>query len=1585
MYRTGDLAKWNTDGQLEFLGRTDDQVKVRGFRIELGEIETALVSNATVNQVAAVVREDRPGDKRIVAYIALKKGVAVDPAALRAHMAATFPEYMVPSAIVTLDALPLTVNGKVDRKALPAPDYTNHRAGRGPVDMREEVVCLVFAEVLGVGEVGVEDNFFELGGHSLLAVTLVERLRARGVVVDVRTVFTDPTPAGLAASTGRAEVVVPARCGTAGLESFTPELFPLADLSQDEVDRIVGQIPGGAGNIVDIYPLAPLQEGILFHHLLTHDATADSTDDHGGRDGRAGRVGRVGRVGADAGDVYVLPAVFGFDSRDRLVTFAEALQRVVDRHEILRTAVVWEGLREPVQVVQRQATIPITYLDAPDSSVTDITDWLLNRMSQGFDLSRAPLMRISAVPDPAGTDSWTALVEIHHIVQDHTALEVLLAEVHAFFTGQDGDLGDPVPFRDFVGRARLGVSIAEHEEYFRALLQDVEEPTAAFGVIDVQGDGSEIREVSRPLTPELAQRLRKAARWHGVSPATVFHLVWARVLAKVSSREDVVFGTVLLGRMGGGSGVDRAPGLFINTLPVRIDAGSATLTAALRKMQQQLAGLQLHEHAPLALAQRASGVAAQTPLFTTLLNYRHSAPTSPAEQLEGITLLHVHERTNYPVGVSIDDFGGAFTITVKATESISTWLGSTFETTTESFVDALDAHSEVPGIDPALHEIDVLTVAERRRILEEWNETTADVPAVTLPGLFEAQVLRTPDATAMVFEGQALSYAEVNGKANRLARLLVRQGVGPESLVAVALPRSVDLVVALLAVVKAGGAYVPIDPDYPADRIAFMLDDAQPVTVITRSSVEASGALVGAEPDRILLLDASETQSLLAGLGGSDLSDTDRSNVLLPDHPAYVIYTSGSTGRPKGVVVRQEGVVNYVARAGTTYTGVDQSVLFHASVAFDTSVTSVWGALASGGCVWVAGLDETLPQALGEKPLAFLKVTPAHLPLLNSLGDGFGPTGLLMVGGEAVQAEQLQRWRDAHPTVDVVNSYGPTEITVACTDFLIPAGDPLDQGVVPVGRPVANAQVYVLDRRLQPVPVGVAGELYVAGAGLARGYAGRAGLSAQRFVANPYGGAGERMYRTGDLAKWNTDGQLEFLGRTDDQVKVRGFRIELGEIETALLAQPGIAQAAVIVREDTPGDKRIVGYVTLAAGDPEASAPILNAAGIRAALHTHLPEYMVPSAIITLDALPLTVNGKVDRKALPAPDHTNHRAGRGPVTPEERFLCETFAEVLGIDEVGLDDNFFELGGHSLLAVRLISNIRSAAGIDVSLINFMQRPTVADLAELLNHPLRSKPFDPVLPFRTTGTQPPLFCLPPVSGLSWTYSGLLRHLGTEQPLYGLQAPTRRGEVADPGPEDLVSWYIDHIRSIQANGPYRLLGYSVGGNIAHAVAVELQRQGAEVEFLALLDSYPVQTATAPSQKLDDSMLLMELLDGLGIKPDADRSTITVAEARHVVMRHLGDSWDIQESDISTYLRNVRTNSRFRREVAPGLYRGHAIHFMAVRAGRGSREDVWHMWREFFDGELRVVPVDSDHAGMCDLRPLAQIGPVLAEQLAK
>ncbi|MFD9007406.1 amino acid adenylation domain-containing protein, partial [Streptomyces sp. NPDC059582] len=714
------------------------------------------------------------------------------------------------------------------------------------------------------------------------------------------------------------------------------------------------------------------------------------------------------------------------------------------------------------------------------------------------------------------------------------------------------------------------------------------------------------------------------------------------------------------------------------------------------------------------------------------LNYRHSAPTSPAEQLEGITLLHVHERTNYPVSVMVDDLGEGFTVTVQASGLVEPgWLTAAIETTAESFADALDAHSEMPGIDPALHEIDVLTVAERRRILQEWNNTTTDVPETTLPELFETQVLRTPDATAVLFEGQALTYAELNTQANQLARFLVRQGVGPESLVGVALPRSVDLVVALLAVVKAGGAYVPIDSTLPRERVNFLLDDAQPTVVITRASFLESGVLSERHAGGRLVLDAPENVALLAGIDGADLNDAERGAVLVPGHPAYVIYTSGSTGRPKGVVVEHGGVVNRLAWMQGAY-GLrpGDRVLQKTPFGFDVSVWEFFWPLLEGATLVVArpgGHQDPayLAEVMRREQVTVAHFVPSMLQVFLQEPAAAEVTGLKAVftSGEALPLDLHERFRELL-RVPLHNLYGPTEASIDVTAWTWDKPSP--PTAVAIGRPVWNTKVFVLDSRLQPVPAGVPGELYLAGIQLARGYVGRAGLSAERFVANPFGGAGERMYRTGDLVKWNTDGQLEYLGRTDDQVKVRGFRIELGEIEAALLAQPGIAQAAVIVREDTPGDKRIVGYTTPTVVSPEGAVPALDTAAIKAALHTHLPEYMVPSAIVTLDALPLTVNGKLDRKALPAPTYiTAGTARREPSTEQEKMLHGLFEEILGVEGIGVDDNFFELGGHSLLATRLVARIRTVAGVEVPIRSLFETPTVAGLADSMGSAPKKK--------------------------------------------------------------------------------------------------------------------------------------------------------------------------------------------------------------------------------------------------------------------
>ncbi|MER7186696.1 amino acid adenylation domain-containing protein, partial [Streptomyces hyaluromycini] len=1278
---------------LVYVGRADEQVKIRGFRIEPGEIETVIAGHPRVAQTAVVARDDAAGGKRLVAYVVPATGSEVDPAVLRAFAAERLPEYMVPSAVMTLEALPLTHNGKLDRKALPAPDFSAIAgSGRAPANVREELLCQGFAEVLGLESVGVDDDFFALGGHSLLAVQLLEWLRVRGMSVSVQVLFEAPTPADLAAVAGSVSVVVPENLIPDGAQVITPEMLPLVELTEDEIQAVVSTVEGGAGNVADVYPLAPLQEGIFFHHLL-----------------------------ADGGeDVYVTAFGWEFDGRSRLDGFVAALQQVVDRHDIFRTSVVWQGLREPVQVVWRSATLPVTEVNL-DADSFDPAAELVSEAGLVMDLGRAPLLDLH-VAEISG-DRWLGLLRMHHVVQDHTTLEILQDELRTILAGQADELPDPLPYRQFVSQARARLESGEHEEFFRELLSGVDEPTAAFGVTDVHGDGSGVVRAGLALDDDLAARLRDASRRLGASPATVMHVAWSRVLSAVSDRDDVVFGTLLIGRMNAGAGSDRVPGPFINTLPVRVRTGELDVLGAVTAMRGQLAGLLEHEYAPLALAQRASAVPADEPLFTTLFNYRHNivdaqhgaddADTARGGGADDVREVFSWGRTNYPLTVAVDDNGDGFGLVVDAVgpidpQAVAGMLHTAVGHLVSSLEEALDGGKRM-----SLSAVDVLGVVERRRVLVEWNDTDVDVPPVLVPELIAAQVARTPDATAVVFQGESLSYAELDVRANRLARFLIGRGVGPESLVAVLLPRSAESVVALLAVWKAGGAYLPVDPEYPALRVAYMLADAAPVVVLATS---ATLALVPDGVPGVVLDDPAVSSAVAAGSGaavpGGGVS---------AERAAYVIYTSGSTGTPKGVVVTHGGLANYVARCAQVYPELAHSTVAHFSISFDAGVTALYGALVSGGQVVLAGLDDELAGELAGQGPAFLKATPSHLPLLETLPRVCAPTGRLMVGGEAASAEALRAWRDRHPDVAVVNHYGPTEVTVGCLDHVLGSADEDRVGAVPIGRPMWNTRVFVLDERLAPVPVGVAGELYVAGAQLARGYLGRAGLTASRFVADPFDSTGGgRLYRTGDVVRWTGDGDLVYVGRADEQVKVRGFRIEPGEIEAALKAHPQVAQAVVTAREDRAGDKRLVAYIvpTSAEGvDPAAGAVAGQdlSVSVRRSVAERLPEYMVPAAVVVLDALPLTRNGKLDRRALPAPDFASLTgSGRAPANVQEELLCQGFAEVLGLESVGVDDDFFALGGHSLLVVRLVEWLR-VRGMSVSVRALFLSPTPAGLA------------------------------------------------------------------------------------------------------------------------------------------------------------------------------------------------------------------------------------------------------------------------------
>jgi amino acid adenylation domain-containing protein len=1155
MYRTGDLARWRSDGTIEFLGRSDFQVKIRGFRIELGEIEARLAEYPGVEQVAVLAREEEAGDKRLVAYYT---GGLAGAEELRAHLQARLPDYMLPAAYVGLERLPLTPNGKLDRKALPAPEAgayaaRGYEAPRGEMETR---LAALWAEVLQVERVGRQDHFFELGGHSLLAVALLARLRQQGLQADVRALFASPTLAGFAAAveaqSGLVEVPpnrIPRDC-----ERITPEMLSLVDLSPAEIERIVSGVPGGAANVQDIYPLAPLQEGILFQHLM-----------------------------AAEGDPYLLPLLLSFDSRGRLEDYLQALEAVIGRHDILRTAVVWEGLREPVQVVWRRAPLVVEEV-APEEAGGDVAGQLrarAERRQYRLDVRQAPLLRGVCVQDGG---RWLLLLWSHHLAIDHTTLEVLQEEIQAHLRGAAGQLPAPLPFRNFVAQARLGVSRQEHEAFFRELLGDVEEPTAPFGLLDVQGDGRGIGEAQREVEAGLAWRLRQRARQLGVSAASLWHVAWAQVLARVTGREDVVFGTVLFGRMQGGEGAERVPGIFINTLPVRMRVGQEGVEASVRRTHGLLGELLRHEHAPLALAQRCSAVPAPAPLFSALLNYRYSraeGQLSGGEALQavqGMELLYAEERTNYPCTLSVDDWGEGFSLTAQVQAPIEPErVCELMHTALERLIEALE---RAPG--RALRSLQVLPERERQRVLVEWNASRVEYARhECVHELFEAQAERTPEAVAVVYEASQLSYGELNRRANRVAHYLRQLGVGPDVPVGLCVERSLEMIVGLLGILKAGGAYVPLDPAYPAERLHFLLADARVAVLLSQRALR----------DRLPETDARRVE--LDGAGAAAMAQQPSHNPavrLQATNLAYVIYTSGSTGKPKGVMNTHGGVVNRLLWMQQEYgIGVTDCILQKTPFGFDVSVWEFFWTLATGAKLIMAKPGghkdpDYLAEQIVSQQVTTIHFVPSMLGVfLNAAEVDICKTlRLVFCSGEALGPELMRAYLRSGKG-ELHNLYGPTEAAVdvtywRCTDE--PAAT-----TVPIGRPIANTQIYILDAECQPVPVGVSGELYIGGAGLARGYVGRPGLTAERFVANPYGGAGERMYRTGDLARWRSDGTIEFLGRSDFQVKIRGFRIELGEIEARLAEYPGVEQVAVLAREEEAGDKRLVAYYTWWAGE----------------------------------------------------------------------------------------------------------------------------------------------------------------------------------------------------------------------------------------------------------------------------------------------------------------------------------------------------------------------------------------------------------------
>ncbi|MFD8705383.1 amino acid adenylation domain-containing protein, partial [Kitasatospora sp. NPDC059648] len=1247
MYRTGDLVRRRADGQLEYVGRADDQVKVRGFRIELGEVETALAEHPQIGQVAVIARKDRAEDTRLVAYLVPVNGVTLRPEGLRAYLRERLPEYMVPAAFVPLDALPLNTNGKLDRHALPAPDLTGARTGRAPRTPREQVLAELFAEALGVPQVGLDDDFFDLGGHSLLATRLVARVRATlGIELALHTLFRTPTVAGLAAGLGG------------------------ADRSRLALER--AERPA-------LVPLSSAQRRLWFLRQLE---------------------------GADS--VYNMPLAWRLSGPLDLVALETALGDVVDRHETLRT-VFPAADGEPYQQVLAAEEV------RPEVKVTPAAEAALPALltgaaARGFDLAAEPPLRAEVFALSA--EEHVLLLVMHHIAGDGWSLGPLAADLATAYAARlRGEEPQWAP---------LSVQYADYTLWQRRLLGDAADPESLFArqvaywtrtLADLPEQIRLPADRHRPANPshsgghlaveldaELHAGLVRLGREHGASVYMVLQAALAALLDKLGAGTDIPVGSLIAGRTD--QALDDLVGFFVNTLVIRTDtSGDPSFAELLGRVREGALGAYAHQDLPfehVVEALNPSRSLARQPLFQVLLALQNVPRTEFA--LSGLAAEIVLVRTPtamFDLGFHLLERGGtggpAEGIVGRVEYSTDLFDHATVETLVGRWLRLLAAVVAEP--DRPLSRIEVLTVEERHELLVARNDTARPVQAEGLAALFEAQVRATPQAEAVVFQDTVLSYRELNARANRLAHALIARGVGPEQVVALRLPRSAELVVAVLAVLKTGAAYLPVDPDYPAARIAFMLDDARPAVVIDdRAAVAPS----------------------------DDQQEHDPAVAVDPRHPAYVIYTSGSTGRPKAVVMPAAGLLNLLAwHHEAVGGGPGTRTAQFTALSFDVSVQEVLSALLYGKTLVVPTEEQRRSAELFAHWLDRHRVGELFAPnlVVEALAEAAEEAGLdlpdlrlVAQAGEAMRlGGALRRFRARRPGRVLHNHYGPAE-THVITAYPLPA-DPADCPLpVPIGRPIANCRAYVLDPALRPVAPGVLGELYLAGAGLARGYLNRRGLTAGRFVADPYGPAGARMYRTGDLVRWRADGELEFAGRADHQVKVRGFRIELGETEAELAAHPEIVQVAVLAREDRPGDTRIVAYVVPQAGSGA------SAAALASYLRERVPDHLVPSAFVLVDALPLTPNGKLDRAALPAPDLGSvEAAGRAPRTPQEQILCELFAAVLGLARVGVDEDFFALGGHSLLATRLVSRVRATLGVELELRSLFRTPTPAGLA------------------------------------------------------------------------------------------------------------------------------------------------------------------------------------------------------------------------------------------------------------------------------
>jgi amino acid adenylation domain-containing protein len=1258
MYRTGDLARRRDDGCLEFLGRIDHQVKIRGLRIELAEIEAALVGHAGVREAVVVAREDESGDRRLVAYVVGSFDAGASAVGrLRSHLQRSLPEYMVPAAWVFLDALPLNPNGKIDRRALPAPPGSDDLAAPTYVAPRtptERLLADAWAEVLRLDRVGVHDDFFARGGHSLSAVRVLFMVRRMlGTELALRTLFECPTPAALAV-----------RLDGSRQRARIPDLVPAAH-------------DGRA-------PCSFAQQRLWFLDQL-----------------------------APGTGLYNIPAAWRLSAPLDVAALRRALLEIVRRHEVLRTRFADDG-GEPRQVILPRLDPHWQHVvvGAGEDAAQALRHCFAEQARGAFDLAQGPLIR--AVVVTAAPHEHVLILTLHHIVSDGWSMGVLADELgtlyEAFEQGRESPLPElPVQYADYAAwqRGWLATDVLEAQlGYWKGALEGapalLELPLDRPRPAVASPEGAAVELV---LDARLVEALRGLCRRQQVTPFMALAAVFDVLLGRYSRQDDICFGYPVAGRrreeLGG------LIGFFVNTLVLRTKVdGDASFETLLAQVRESVLDADAHQDLPfekLVEALRPERSLNHTPLFQVLFSLDNAASADPGANGPAFVRLPAPPTTQakFDLTLALTEDAGRIAGAIEYRTAL--FDRSTIERMAGHFKVLLEAAAADPGA--RVDALPMLGAAERDRLLRQWNDTAAEVPADCVHELFEARVRLHPDAPALVFEGRCLSYAELNARANRLAHHLRDLGVGPDTLVALCVERGLEMVVGLLGVLKAGGAYVPLDPDYPEDRLAYMLGDTGAPVLLTQQALKPR---LQAGDAVVVCLDSDAGRF-------AHRPDTDPVPLAGPAHLAYCIYTSGSTGRPKGVLIDHRGLSLYLAGALRLYSP-SVSAVVSTPLAFDATITSIYVPLLRGGTMTlVAPRAEmsSLDDQLRRGTAGLIKITPSFLEALGQglVGAPACDAELFVVGGEALYSATVRLWRRLAPRARVVNEYGPTETVVGCITHESPAELP-EQVHFPIGKPMDNRIVRLLDERMQLVPTGVPAELYIGGAGLARGYLNRPDLTAERFVPDPFGDPGARLYRTGDLARHLPDGSIEYLGRIDRQFKLRGFRIEPGEIESVVKKRPDVREAAVVLVGE--GALRALAcYVVARAGGAA------DLAAARRLAEQSLPEYMVPAHWMQIDELPVTSNGKLDASALP---RLAQRPEGGPARvasdPVERLVAQAWCDVLRVDAVGVDQNFFDAGGNSLALLMLRNRLASVLQRPVELLHLFRAPTVAGMAAAL---------------------------------------------------------------------------------------------------------------------------------------------------------------------------------------------------------------------------------------------------------------------------